>query len=137
MDIEEVFQLLEIPQIKLRLKESRNKINELSQEIYDCEATKRDKELKLKFKETSLETEISNDAQPGSGKRKFSNDSMRKAEFIVRSAEDHEISTLRDDVSQFLKLIYTKKTQLEIELKYYEELILDYKLAITLANHLK
>lgn len=135
MNIEEIFKTLEIPQIKGKLNQSRQKLERLSIEIYDLESTKRDKELKLKFRETDLEVEIFHEIE--NGKRKFTNDGLRKAEFIIRSSEDAEINTLRDDILSFIRILSKKKLDLDVESKYYEELLLDYKLAISLVNHLK
>lgn len=135
--IEEILNTLEISEIKERLSQNRKEIKLISKHLYNLESSKKDLTLKLKFVENQLKSKIAEETVPGSGKKKFSSEGLREAEFIVQSAEDTEISSLRDDINNTYKDIQDKKIELEVNLKYYEELILDYRLAIELVGVLK
>ena len=136
MDIQEIIETLEITDIKKRLSKCRSELTDTNQKLLKNEQKKREKYNLLRFRETQLKMGISNEVVVGTKNKKYPNADAREAEFIVQSAEDPDISALRDDLNQINEIIFNLKNDFEIQSKYYEELVLDYKLAIAIANRL-
>jgi len=137
MTIDEVFELLGIKKTKRMLKEARDNIKTLNDDLFELEKQKRKAASELKARELIMKRDIAMEIEPGTqNKKAFTNDSLRDAEFIMRSAADKNIADLRDELDLLVAGIFQKKISLQIEGEANKELLLDYKMAISLIPYL-
>ena len=136
VDIQNIKRAFQIPAIKKSLKENRDTIELLSTELLELEKNKENLLKNLKSRESLMKRAIAQETEIGKTKKKFTNDALRDAEFISRSAGNEEISALREEIYILSESINHKKILIEIETSYRTELLLDYKLAIALITTL-
>lgn len=134
MDIQEIKRTFQVPAIKKQLNENRAAIEHLNNEILRFEKEKTDVTKNLKSREALMRKAIAVETEIGKTTKKYPNDTLREAEFISRSASNREISNLRDELLLLNETIHHQRILLEIETNRTAELLLDYKLAITMIS---
>ena len=132
MNIENIIKNLEITNIKRSLNSCRENIKKLNLEVFELEKEKKKTAEQLKAKESVVRKAIHLEPDYGSNKRKYSNDALRDAEFISRSAMDPEIAKLRGNFLSLMENIFYKKILIEVDAEHNKELLLDYQMAISL-----
>ena len=137
MTIDEVYEILGINKTKKLLSEARSRIKTLNDDLFELEKQKRKATTELRARELIMKRDIAMEIEPGTQNKKvFTNDSLRDAEFIMRSAADKNIAELRDEVDLLVAGVFQKKISLQIEGEINKELLFDYKMAISLIPYL-